>query len=153
MHGVIRMHHRQTVKMLQEYWQENPTDMVLSVIPHFNRAMAESIRKTTPRTAFVTLLTDFADYPPHFWIERQQQYLICGTERAEQQAFEHGHDRDHVLLASGMIMKQTFYEKVSVNRTEERTKLGLRPEIPTGIVLFGGHGSTKMLEIVKQINA
>ena len=30
---------------------------------------------------FVTILTDFADYPPHFWIERQDQYFICGTDR------------------------------------------------------------------------
>src|SRR5205823_8828290 len=149
----IRMHHRQTVKMLQEYWQENPTDMVLSVIPHFNRAMAESIRKTTPRTAFVTLLTDFADYPPHFWIERESQYLICGTERAAQQAFDHGHDRDHVFLASGMVMKQKFYEKVSVDRLAERKRLGLDPDLPTGIVLFGGHGSKTMLEIVKRIES
>jgi hypothetical protein len=151
--GVIRMYHRPTVKMLQEYWRENPTDLVLSVIPHFNRAMAESIRKRSPKTAFVTLLTDLADYPPHFWIERQQQYLICGTERAEQQAFEHGHDRDHIFLASGMIMRPKFYQKPSVNRIEERRKLGLDPEIPVGIVLFGGHGSGTMLDIVKRINA
>jgi 1,2-diacylglycerol 3-beta-galactosyltransferase len=153
MQGVIRMYHRQTVTMLEEYWQQNPTDMVLSVIPHFNRAMAESIRMTTPRTALVTLLTDFADYPPHFWIERQQQYLICGTERAQQQAFEHGHDREHVFLASGMIMKPKFYQKISVNRVEERCKLGLDPEIQVGIVLFGGHGSSTMFDIVKRINA
>jgi len=153
MQGVIRMLHRPTVKMLQEYWQQNPTDMVLSVIPHFNRAMAESIRKTTPQTAFVTLLTDFADYPPHFWIERQKQFLICGTERAQQQAFEHGHDRDHVFLASGMIMKPKFYQKTPVDRVDELRKLGLKADIPAGIVLFGGHGSGTMLDIVKRINA
>jgi 1,2-diacylglycerol 3-beta-galactosyltransferase len=153
MQSVIRMLHRPTVKMLQEYWQQNPTDMVLSVIPHFNRAMAESIRKTTPQTAFVTLLTDFADYPPHFWIERQKQFLICGTERAQQQAFEHGHDRDHVFLASGMIMKPKFYQKTPVDRVDELRKLGLKADIPAGIVLFGGHGSGTMLDIVKRINA
>src|SRR5215467_4887538 len=114
MQSVIRMYHRPTVKMLGKYWEENPRDLVLSVIPHFNRALAESIRKSSPRTAFVTVLTDFADYPPHFWIERQKQYLICGTERAEQQAFERGHDREHVFLASGMIMKPKFYQKVSI---------------------------------------
>jgi len=151
--SVIRVYHRPTVKMLQEYWRQNPADLVLSVIPHFNRALAESIRKTMPRTAFVTLLTDFADYPPHFWIERQPQYLICGTERAEQQAFEHGHDRDHVFLASGMIMKPKFYQKTSVNRVEERRRLGLDTDTPVGIVLFGGHGSGTMLDIVKRINA
>jgi glycosyl transferase family 28 len=151
--GVVRMYHRPTVKMLAKYWKEHPADMVLSVIPHFNRALRESMQKSIPASPFVTLLTDLADYPPHFWIERESQYLICGTERAEQQAFELGHDRDHVFLASGMVMKQKFYEKVSVNRSDERKQLGLDPETPTGIVLFGGHGSKVMLDIVKRLDA
>jgi UDP-N-acetylglucosamine:LPS N-acetylglucosamine transferase len=52
-----------------------------------------------------------------------------------------------------MIMKPKFYQKTSVNRAEERRRLGLNPEIPVGIVLFGGHGSGTMLDIVKRINA
>src|SRR5215470_2822755 len=150
---VIRAYHRPTVKLLQNYWRKNPTDLVLSVIPHFNRAMVESIRKMMPDVPFVTLLTDLADYPPHFWIERESQYLICGTEKAEQQAFELGHDRDHVFLASGMVMKPNFYQKPSVNRAQELGKLGLKPDIPVGVVLFGGHGSGTMLDIVKRIDA
>src|SRR5229473_8357464 len=150
--GIVRMCHRPTVKLLRKYWEDNPADLVFSVIPHFNRALAESIRRATPSTAFATLLTDFADYPPHFWIERESQYLICGTERAEQQAFALGHDRNHVFLASGMIMKPMFYQKTTVNRAEERKRLGLDPDTPTGIVLFGGHGSKTMLEIVKRVN-
>lgn len=151
--GVIRMYHRPTVKLLCKCWKDNPAEMVLSVIPHFNRAMEESIRKTTPSTAFVTLLTDFADYPPHFWMERESQYLICGTERAELQAYALGHDRNHVFLASGMVMKPKFYQKTSVNRVEERRRLGLTPDTPTGIVLFGGAGSATMLDIVKRLDA
>ena len=38
------------------------------------------------RAPFVTILTDLADYPPHFWIERQAQYVICGTDKAVSQA-------------------------------------------------------------------
>ena len=150
--GVVRVYHRPTVKMLRKYWQENPADMVLSVIPHFNRALEESIRKTMPAAAFVTLLTDFADYPPHFWMERESQYLICGTERAELQAYALGHDRSHVFLASGMVMKPKFYQKTSANRVEERKRLGLNPDTPTGVVLFGGAGSATMLDIVKRLN-
>ena len=151
--GVIRIYHKPTVKMLARYWKENPADMVLSVIPHFNRALMESIQKTIPAARFVTLLTDLADYPPHFWIERESQYLICGTERAERQAFDLGHDRDHVFLASGMVMKQKFYQKPTVSRAEERAHLGLEANTPTGIVLFGGHGSKTMLDIVKRLDA
>jgi len=151
--AVVRIYHRPTVRMLRRYWHENPADMVLSVIPHFNRALEESIRKTSSEVPFVTLLTDFADYPPHFWMERESQYLICGTEHAELQAYALGHDRNHVFLASGMVMKPKFYKKTAVNRGAERRRLGLDPDKPTGIVLFGGSGSATMLDIVKRLNA
>lgn len=151
--SIVRMYHRPTVKLLNEHWKKHPADIVVSVIPHFNRAMAESIQKTNPSTVFVTLLTDLADYPPHFWIERESQYLICGTERAQLQAFTYGHDRNHVFLASGMVMKPKFYDKPAVDRVAERKKLGLKPDLPTGIVLFGGHGSSTILDIVKRLNA
>src|SRR6266567_6682554 len=151
--GFVRMYHGPTVKLLRKYWEENPADLVLSVIPHFNRALVESIRKSTPATPFVTLLTDFADYPPHFWMERESQYLICGTERAELQAYALGHDRNHVFLASGMVMKPNFYQKTRVNRVVERKRLGLNPDTRTGIVLFGGAGSKTMLDIVKRLDA
>ena len=151
--SVVRVYHRPTVKLLAGYWKAHPTDLVLSVIPHFNRAMAESIRKVIPATPFVTLITDLADYPPHFWIEKESEYVICGTEKAQQQAFAYGHDRRHVFLASGMVMRPKFYAKKTVNRAAERKKLGLDPDRPTGIVLFGGHGSSTILNIVKSLNA
>jgi Glycosyltransferase family 28 C-terminal domain len=150
--SVIRLYHRPTVRMLRKYWAQNPCDLVLSVIPHFNRALAESIRNAVPATAFVTLLTDLADYPPHFWIERESEFIICGTEHAEQQALAMGHSHDRVFLASGMVMKPNFYQKTKVNREQERKRLGIDPITPTGIVLFGGHGSNTMLDIVERLN-
>ena len=64
-------------------------DMVVSLVPNFNRAMYQSLRAALPATPFVTILTDFADYPPHFWIEPfsvNQQFFICGTTKAAEQA-------------------------------------------------------------------
>ena len=151
--SVVRGYHRPTVKLLTEHWTTHPTDLVLSVIPLFNRAMVESVRKASPSTAFATLITDLADYPPHFWIERESEFLICGSEKAQQQAIALGHDRNHVFLASGMVMRPKFYAKAAVNRAEERKKLGLDPKTPTGIVLFGGHGSSTILSIVKALHA
>lgn len=151
--GTVRLYHPATVKMLRKYWTQHRTDAVISVIPHFNRALAQSIHSAMPGVPFVTLLTDLADYPPHFWMERESEYIIAGTERAEQQALELGHDRNHVFLASGMVMKPRFYQKRSLDRIHERNKLGLDPHLPTGIVLFGGHGSSTMLDIVERLNA
>jgi len=127
----IQLHHSRIVRILRKHWAQNPTDMVLSVIPHFNRCLGQSIRAEMPNTPFVTLLTDLADYPPNFWIVPESEFLICGTQRARQQALAMGHDKDHVFQTSGMILKPSFYRKPEIDRTEERQKLGLKPELPT----------------------
>ena len=150
--GTIRLYHSRIVKALRAYWKENPTDLVLSVIPHFNRALGQSLRAVTTETPFVTLLTDLADYPPHFWIERESEFIIVGTERAKQQATAMGHSEKRIVETSGMILKPKFYERLSVDRMAERKRFGLDPDRPTGIVLFGGHGSRVMLDIAKRLD-
>lgn len=151
--GLVRLYHGRVVSVLEKYWRENPSDLVLSVIPLFNRALAESITHAIPETAFATLLTDLADFPPHFWIEPESEFLICGTERAEEQALAIGHARHRVFRTSGMILKPKFYEKPVVDVAAERKRLGLAPELHTGIVLFGGQGAPVMLEIARRIDA
>jgi 1,2-diacylglycerol 3-beta-galactosyltransferase len=144
---VIRAYHRPTVKLLEKHWKETNPDMVVSFVPHFNRAMGESYGRVFPERPFVTILTDIADYPPHFWIERQLQYLVCGSDRAVEQAHSMGHTDDRVSRASGMILHPRFYEPPVEDRLAERAKLGLRPDLTTGLILFGGHGSKAMLDI------
>jgi 1,2-diacylglycerol 3-beta-galactosyltransferase len=101
----------------------------------------------------VTILTDLADYPPHFWIEQQDQYFICGTDKAVEQALSLGHSIERVFRTSGMILRPKFYDPITIDRGEERDQLGLDPDLPTGLVLFGGEGSSVMLDIAKQISA
>jgi len=152
MRALVRLYHGPVVSVLEKYWREHPTDVVLSVIPLFNRALAESLCEATPATAFATLLTDLADCPPHFWMEPESEFLICGTKRAEQQAFEMGHARHRIFRTSGMILKPMFYEKVSFDTATERKRMGLDPGLPTGIVMFGGHGAPVMTEIAKKLD-
>jgi 1,2-diacylglycerol 3-beta-galactosyltransferase len=152
MHGIIRLYHRPTVRLLEKYWREERPDLVVSVVPNFNRALGESLRRALPHVPLVTVLTDLADYPPHFWIERQPQFLICGTERAAQQARAMGHDGAHIFRTSGMILAPKFYEQVEMDRRAERQKLSLDPDLPTGLVLFGGHGSRVMLDIARRLD-
>ena len=149
MHALIRLYHGGQVKLLNEYWSHGTPDLLVSLIPNFNRALRESL----PHTPLVTILTDFADYPPHFWMERQEQYFICGTDHAVEQALALGHPKERVFQVSGMILRPKFYEPITVDRAEERDQLGLDPDLPTGLVLFGGEGSRVMLEIAKRMTA
>jgi hypothetical protein len=150
---VIRGYHRSTVRLLERHWKETQPGMVVSFVPHFNRALYESFHRAYPERPFVTVLTDVADFPEHFWIERDQhQYFVCGSKRAVEQAHELGHSDDRIFRASGMILHPRFYEAPVEDRIGERQRLGLRPDLPTGLILFGGHGSKVILEIAEQLD-
>jgi hypothetical protein len=149
----IRGYHRTTVRLLERHWKETQPGMAVSFVPHFNRALCESFHRAYPGRPFVTILTDVADFPPHFWIEpNQQQYFVCGSKRAVEQAHELGHSDDRIFRASGMILHPRFYEAPVEDRIGERQRLGLRPDLPTGLILFGGHGSKVILEIADQLD-
>jgi UDP-N-acetylglucosamine:LPS N-acetylglucosamine transferase len=150
---VIWSRHAAMVRVLERHWRQTQPDMVVSFIPHFNRALYESFANAYPERPLVTVLTDIADYPPHFWIERQRQYLVCGSERAVEQAREHGHMDNRIFHASGMILHPRFYETPVEERVAGRLRLGLRADLPTAVVLFGGYGSQAMLEIANRLDA
>lgn len=115
------------------------------------RMLWESLQKAKPGTPFVTLFIDFADCPPHYhyWIEPQEQFLLCPTERAVEQARSQGIPKERIFPISGVVINPRFYEPITVDRRIERQRLGLDPDLPTALVMFGGYGSTVMLEIAK----
>jgi hypothetical protein len=150
MHVVIRLFHRKQVGVLERFWRTECPDMVVSLVPNFNRAL----RAALPKTPLVTILTDIADYPPHFWIERQEQFLICGSNKAVEQAKQHGHAADKVFRVSGMILNPRFYAMEPLpaeQRAAERKRLGFDPDRPVGLMLFGGEGSAVMESIARRL--
>ncbi len=152
MHGVIRLYHDPVVRLLTVRWKDTQPDLVVSLVPNFNRAMHQSLRAALPKVPYVTILTDFADYPPHFWMEAgQDQYFVCGTEKAVKQARALGYADDRIYSAPGMILRPRFYDPVNIDRERERERLGMDPSLATGLVLFGGQGSKVMLEISRRL--
>jgi hypothetical protein len=152
--GTIRLFHGPLLRLLENFWRTKPADLLVSVIPHFNREICESWSKVYPGRPFVTLITDLADFPPRFWIEPiKEQYVIAGTERAVQQARALGHDDAHIFPTSGMILRPDFYVQDNSDPVALRAELGLKPDLPTAIVLFGGHGSKVMYDITERLDA
>lgn len=151
--GMIRLAHASLVRTLQHHWLRTEPDLVVSLIPNFNRALHESLVCALPGVPFVTVLTDMADHPPHFWIEPgQRQHLVCGTRRALQQAREAGFGDTQLSLTSGMILRPAFYRDTPVGRAAGLAALGLDPSRPTGLVLFGGQGSMQMHKIARLLS-
>lgn len=151
MHGLIRIYHKDQVRLLEEFWRRDTPDLAVSLIPQFNRAMFEALRRVTARTPFATVITDIADFPPHFWIERQEQHIVCGSRKAEEQALGMGHARERVHRVSGMILRPAFYELPGYDREAELKKLGLDPARRTGLALFGGQGAPVMTQLVERL--
>jgi len=152
--ATIRAFHRPLVRLLENFWRGKPADVLVSVIPHFNRELCQSWSKIYPGRPFVTLITDLADFPPRFWIEPlKEQYVIAGTERAAEQARALGHDGAHIFRTSGMILRPDFYAPDNSDPLALRKELGLRPDLTTAIVLFGGHGSKVMYDITGRLDA
>lgn len=151
--GAIRLAHGSMLKLLTRHWARSEPDLVVSLVPNFNRVLCESVAAALPGVPFVTVLTDMADHPPHFWIEPdQEQYFVCGTERAVLQARAAGHDPDRVLQTSGMVIKPSFYDLPPIDRAQMRSALGLDPLRPTAAVMFGGQGSRQMLRIARELD-
>ncbi len=157
MQAVIRLYHGREVELLERWWKGRGAPaprMVVSVIPNFNRAIFDGLRRVAKTAPYVTVLTDLADFPERFWIERgQRQHFICGTERARRQALELGHPAECVHLVSGMILHPKFYEAAAPDRRAGRIELGLEPDLPVGLVLFGGYGSPHMERILDDLEA
>ena len=153
MQGLIRLSHNTLVQRLQSHWRKTGSDLVVSLIPNFNRALCESLVSVLPGVPYVTVLTDMADHPPNFWIEPglAQQHVVCGTTHAVTQALAAGCAPERVHRTSGMILRPSFYESSTLDRRAERRALGLDPQQPTGLVLFGGRGTRAMKLVVDRL--
>ena len=150
--GLIRWGHAPLVRQLQRAWLEREPDLVVSLIPNFNRALYESLASSLPGVPYATVLTDLADYPPNFWIESGLPiHLVCGSARAVAQARAAGHAPQHTHATSGMLIRTAFYDQPPLDRAAERARLGLDPHRPTGLVLFGGQGAKAMLQIARRL--
>src|SRR5712691_3382660 len=152
--ATIRLFHRPLTNLLERFWHEHPADLLVSVIPHFNRQICESWTRVYPGRPFITIITDLADFPPRFWIEPiKDQYVIAGTEKAADQARSLGHDDAHIFLTSGMILRPDFYVQDDSDPVALRREMRLREGLTTAIVLFGGHGSKVMFDITEKLDA
>lgn len=150
--GLIRLAHAGLVRILQRHWLVMEPDMVVSLIPNFNRSLCESLRSTLPGVPYVTVLTDLADHPPAFWIEKDlPQHLVCGSPKAVQQARAAGCAEARIHATSGMLLRAAFHDAPRIDRNAERAACGLDPDRLTGIVLFGGQGSKAMLTIARRL--
>jgi 1,2-diacylglycerol 3-beta-galactosyltransferase len=149
---LVKLNYDVAVSLTGEVWRNQQPDLVVSVLPLYNKIIWESLQRVKPGTPVATILTDFADSPPAFWIEPETgMYVMCATEKAADQTRCLGVKEELIIKTSGMVIHPRFYEPISCDRRVERQRLGLDPNSLTGLVLFGGCGSNQMLEIARRL--
>ncbi|MEM7553852.1 MAG: hypothetical protein AAF378_07090 [Cyanobacteria bacterium P01_A01_bin.84] len=110
----IKFFHKTSIKIFQGYWWEQNPDLVVSLVPLYNRIVWETLQKAKPGTPFVTILTDFADCPHEFWIEPSiNSHVVCGTKKAVEQAHELGVKPEKIFQTSGMVIHPRFYQPIT----------------------------------------
>ena len=150
--SMVTLSHGWMRRRLEAHWRRLRPALVVSLVPNFNRAIGAAVTRALPGTPFVTVMTDLADLPPHFWIEPgYTQHLVCGSERAVAQALAQGLDPRCIHRSSGMVIHPDFYPPLAADRELERVRLGLQPGRPTAVVMFGGQGSDAMLQIEREL--
>jgi len=149
---LVKLNHEAGVKFFEQYWREQKPDLVVSVMPLYNKGLWQSLQQALPGTPYATIIGDYADYPPAFWLEPEtQSYVMCPTQKTVEQAHGMGVKQECIVRTSGTIVHPRFYEPITCDRALERQKLGLDPNCLTGLVIFGGYGSPIMLDIAKQL--
>lgn len=146
--GAIRWSHEALVERLARHWRAAPPDLVVSLIPNFNRALHDALHRACPGVPFVTVMTDMADHPPSFWIEPgTRQHVVCGTAHAAAQALLAGIEPSRVHRVDGMLLRPEFHHAPAIDPAAARAEVGLPRQGPVGLVMFGGAGSRVMKRI------
>jgi hypothetical protein len=65
--ALFALDHDALVARLRQHWSATRPALVVSLIPNFNRALADSVEQVLPGVPFVTVMTDLADHPPRRW--------------------------------------------------------------------------------------
>ncbi|MBV6625905.1 MAG: hypothetical protein KI793_23735 [Rivularia sp. (in: Bacteria)] len=149
---LVKLNYDIGIQIFEEYWRKQQPDLVVSVMPLYNKGLWESLQRAKPGTPYITLMTDFADCPPDFWIDPEaRNHIICGTPRAANQARSLGVEEKRIIETSGLVVNPSFYKSQLADKSSEREKLGLDANRLTGLVMFGGNGSKTILDIAKRL--
>ena len=153
--ATIRVFHDPMVKLLAKHFQKQPADLMISVIPHFNREIAEAWSSCYPGTAVC-----HHHYGPGRFsaalLDRAGEGTVCDLRDGDEPLSKRvswEKIRSLVFATSGMILRPDFYQADNTDPVALRGELNLRPDLTTGMLLFGGFGSKVMYEIVERLEA
>jgi hypothetical protein len=152
MQFLIRRMRGQLGRLVERELRARPPALALSLMPNFNAVLRDAVRQALPGASFFVLLTDYADFPPHFWLESGLDRVIVGSDHAADQARELGLPTGAITRTSGMVMHPRFYEGGGpAARAAARAELGIPDAAFAVMELFGGKGSAEMRPLTEAL--
>lgn len=152
LHGLIALLHRLLAASLARSLAAYRPAVVVSVLPNFNGVIRDAVHAALPGVPFLVLLTDLADFPPHFWIETGVSRVLVGSDHAVKQALDLGLPAERVSRVSGMVLHPRFHPRAGAGpRARVRAELGIASDAFTVLLLFGGKGSPEMRPLCAEL--
>ena len=158
---IIQPNREKFIKRLIDFWQQKQPALVISVIPLLNQVIARSLIESNKQTPFTIIQTDLFEFearhflaPAGTWfVSDDYTYIVVGTETAYQQVLSsYIPDKARVFRLSGNIIDPCFFKKPEFDRRAERKRLGLDPNQPVGLFLYGGFAPHRLLGLAKRLN-
>jgi 1,2-diacylglycerol 3-beta-galactosyltransferase len=148
-----RLHARLVGLLAARLAQERPV-VVVSLMPNFNGVIRDAVHRAHPGVPLLVLLTDYADFPPHFWLEPGIDRAIVATEHAARQAVAAGLPPERVSRVSGLPLHPRHYVSGGpASRSRTRLEHGIAAGDFVAMILFGGKGSPEILPLTKELLA
>jgi 1,2-diacylglycerol 3-beta-galactosyltransferase len=124
-------------------------DIIVSIHPMVNFVTVRALRELGIHIPFITVVTDLISIH-NFWFAPGVDAYIVPTEQAKQRYLRRGLDPQRVHLI-GMPIDPKF-AKPTDSKEELRKRLGLKPGIPTILLVGGGDGAGGLQRAVRAIS-
>jgi hypothetical protein len=154
MQWLIRRMRGRLGRLVAAELRARPPALALSLMPNFNAVLRDAVRDALPGRSLFVLLTDYADFPPHFWMEPGLDRVLVGSDHAAEQARALGLAPEAIVRTSGMVMHPRFYAGGGpAARAAAREELGIPADAFAVMELFGGKGSAEMRPLTEGLLA
>lgn len=142
------------LRWTSQFWNDRTPDAIVSVTPMLHTVVFESARIVNPEVNCITVPVDYCEMTPGYWFQPkvQQQYLL-GCDRLFEDAKAEQVPQEQLQRISGMVADPRFYDTKPINRESFLTENRLDPNLPMGVISFGGQGTVNVLRCAKRIIA
>jgi 1,2-diacylglycerol 3-beta-galactosyltransferase len=141
---------------LERCYTRYQPDAVISVHPLMVRTPYRVLRQLGSTAPFVTVVTDLVSMFPT-WFYPEVEACVVPTPFAAQAARELGvpGERVHTLGQPIDVRFRAYLQQYTLtnDRSPARARLGLRPDLPTLLVVSGGDGVGPLEEVAAAIDA